>query len=130
MKWKTEKATLGFHMYQKYSKFWSISLGHFIKHKPLFSEGCSINLLGQLCMLHFCVWWFTRSKHCLPPYWAFWALDLRLWRYPIPQDLEHDDHEPQLYHLQSPVRKQNYNKKNSNIALQADGIPKLNFFWP
>ena len=24
----------------KYGKFWSASLGHFIKHKPLFSEEC------------------------------------------------------------------------------------------
>ena len=33
-KWKK---TLGF-VFQKYGKFWSILLGHFIKHKPLISE--------------------------------------------------------------------------------------------
>ena len=27
-------------LFQKYSKFWSILLGHFIKHKPLISEEC------------------------------------------------------------------------------------------
>ena len=27
-------------VFQKYSKFWSISIGHFIKHKPLISEEC------------------------------------------------------------------------------------------
>ena len=28
-------------MYIKYGKFWSVSLGHFIKHKPLISEECT-----------------------------------------------------------------------------------------
>ena len=27
-------------VFQKYGQFWSILLGHFIKHKPLFSEEC------------------------------------------------------------------------------------------
>ena len=27
---------------KKYGKFWSVSLEHFIKHKPLFSEECSV----------------------------------------------------------------------------------------
>ena len=38
VKWKTEKATLGYriHKYIKYDKFWSVSLNHFIKHKHKF----------------------------------------------------------------------------------------------
>ena len=38
-KWKTEKATLGFCIYEIW-QIWSISPGHFIKHKPLISEEC------------------------------------------------------------------------------------------
>ena len=34
-KWKKQ---LGFFIYIKYGKFWSILQGHFIKHKPLISE--------------------------------------------------------------------------------------------
>ena len=34
---KNEKSTWVF-IFQKYGKFWSILLGHFIKHKPLISE--------------------------------------------------------------------------------------------
>ena len=34
---KNRKSNFGFsYMYIKYGKFWSISLGYFIKHKPLF----------------------------------------------------------------------------------------------
>ena len=42
MKWKMEKATLGFRLsytYIKYGKIWSVSLELFIKQKSLFSEG-------------------------------------------------------------------------------------------
>ena len=39
---KNEKKYTGFRLfvYQKCGKFWSILLGHFIKHKPLISEEC------------------------------------------------------------------------------------------
>ena len=37
MKWKTKKTTCIF-VFQKYGKIWSVSLEHFIKHKPLISE--------------------------------------------------------------------------------------------
>ena len=37
MKWKMKNSTWIF-VFQKYGKFWSISQGHFIKHKPLISE--------------------------------------------------------------------------------------------
>ena len=36
----------------KYSKFWSTSLGHFIKHKPLISEECSNARLVDLQRFH------------------------------------------------------------------------------
>ena len=53
MKWKTEKGTLGFCIYIKYGKFWSLALELFIKHKPLFSEECSdqfFELISPWCM--------------------------------------------------------------------------------
>ena len=31
-------------LYIKYRKFWSVSLGHFIKHNPLISEECTLYL--------------------------------------------------------------------------------------
>ena len=34
---KNKKTTWVF-VFQKYGKFWSVSLGHFIKHNPLISE--------------------------------------------------------------------------------------------
>ena len=34
--WKTTRVFI----FQKYGKFWSVSLGHFINHKPLISEEC------------------------------------------------------------------------------------------
>ena len=34
--WNTKKK-----LFQKHSKFWSVSLGYFIKHKPLISEECT-----------------------------------------------------------------------------------------
>ena len=44
MKWKKKKTTWVF-VFQKYGKCWSISLGHFIKHKPLISEECKFNFI-------------------------------------------------------------------------------------
>ena len=41
MKWKTIK-TMWVFLYIKYSKFWSISLEHFVERKPLISEECII----------------------------------------------------------------------------------------
>ena len=35
---KNEKKTMIFFLFQKYGKFSSVSLGYFIKHKPLISE--------------------------------------------------------------------------------------------
>ena len=43
---KNRESHFGFSYIKKYGKFWSISLGHFIKHKPLISEECFI--IGQL----------------------------------------------------------------------------------
>ena len=37
MKWKMKKPIWVF-VFQQYGKFWSVSLEHFIKHKPLISE--------------------------------------------------------------------------------------------
>ena len=37
----TKKTTWIF-LWLKYGKIWSVSLGHFIKHKPLISEECSL----------------------------------------------------------------------------------------
>ena len=37
---KNEKSMWVF-IFQKYGKFWSVSLKHFIKHKPLISEQCT-----------------------------------------------------------------------------------------
>ena len=41
MKWKTKKTTW-VSVFQKYGKLWNISLGHFIKHKLLISEECTL----------------------------------------------------------------------------------------
>ena len=38
------KKTAWVFVFQKYSKFWSVLLGHFIKHKLLISEECQIRL--------------------------------------------------------------------------------------
>ena len=40
MKWKRKKTTRVF-LYIKYSKFWSVSLEHFVQRKPLISEECT-----------------------------------------------------------------------------------------
>ena len=37
---KKRKKTSWVFVFQKYGKFWSVSLGHFIQHKPLISEEC------------------------------------------------------------------------------------------
>ena len=43
MQWKMKKKNSKWvFIFQKYDKFWSISLGHFIKHKLLISEECNI----------------------------------------------------------------------------------------
>ena len=43
MKWKTKKNYMGvFILFQNYGKFCSISMEHFIKHKPLIFEECSM----------------------------------------------------------------------------------------
>ena len=39
---KNEKNYMGVFLYIKYGKFWSVSLGHSVEHKPLFSEECQI----------------------------------------------------------------------------------------
>ena len=36
---KSEK-TIWVYLFQKYGKFWSVSLDNFIKHKPFISEEC------------------------------------------------------------------------------------------
>ena len=37
---KRKKTTCVFVIFQKHGKFWSISFGNFIKHKPVISEEC------------------------------------------------------------------------------------------
>ena len=44
-KWKTKKK-IWVCVFQKYGKFWSILVGHFIKHKPLISEECRCRTMG------------------------------------------------------------------------------------
>ena len=41
------KKQLWVFVYIKYGKFWSVSPGHFIKHKPLISEECNISAYGH-----------------------------------------------------------------------------------
>ena len=54
---------MGFHLY-KYCKFWSVSLGHFIKHKRLISEECvHITYVSAFCTL----WFFLKHE----PVWHF-----------------------------------------------------------
>ena len=43
---KNEKKTTLVFLYIKYSKLWSISLEHFVKHKYLISEECGISKLA------------------------------------------------------------------------------------
>ena len=38
-----QKKTTWVFIFQKYGKFWSVSLEHFIKHKPYISEECSVH---------------------------------------------------------------------------------------
>ena len=38
---KVERNEKWFLVFQNYGKFWSVLLGHFIKHKPLISEECN-----------------------------------------------------------------------------------------
>ena len=38
MKWKWQKILHEFSTFQKYSKYWSVLLEHFIKHKPFISK--------------------------------------------------------------------------------------------
>ena len=64
MKWKRNKTTWVYFVFQKYSKFWSISLEHFIKNKPHISEEC----IGQ-SVEQFKIWnykfFFLYRKICL-----------------------------------------------------------------
>ena len=53
-KWKTKKTTWVF-VFQKSGKFWSISLGHFIKHKPHISEE-----------------WHYKNRTCNSSFFACW----------------------------------------------------------
>ena len=39
-----KKNTTWVFRFQKYGKFWSISLSHFIKHNPLISEECVVSM--------------------------------------------------------------------------------------
>ena len=47
-KWKKY---IWFFIFQKYGKFWSISLGYFIKHKPLISEKCESNFFSTSALI-------------------------------------------------------------------------------
>ena len=47
MEWKTKKTAWVF-LYIKYSKFWSVSLEHFVQHKPLISEEWLCVLLNMV----------------------------------------------------------------------------------
>ena len=49
---KNGKSNFGFlYTYIKYGKFWSISPGHFIKHKPLIYEECSENQPSRIIFI-------------------------------------------------------------------------------
>ena len=63
---KNEKNyNMGF-LFQKYGKFWSVSRGHFIKHKPLISEECtSCSYLFEMEKENRT---FSRSDHCNDPF--------------------------------------------------------------
>ena len=57
---KNEKTACVF-IFQKYGKFWSILLEHFIKHKPLISEewkgsGLNILLFSNVILISFIIW--------------------------------------------------------------------------
>ena len=90
MKWKTKKTTWVF-LYIKYSKFWSVSLEHFVECKPLISEEWKpeynptpslIVLIDQLCLPSWSnSWWcfcwccaaaVYRCRHVLYSHAAAW----------------------------------------------------------
>ena len=53
MKWKTKKTTCVF-LYIKYGKFWSVSQGHYVEHKPLISEEwCTVKIFEHAFVVCF-----------------------------------------------------------------------------
>ena len=52
--------TLWVFVCQKYGKFWSVLLGHFIKHKPLISEEWLCNIINSYTGL----WFFSKILCC------------------------------------------------------------------
>ena len=58
MKWKTITKTTWVFIFQKYGKFWSVSLELFVKHKHWNCEECS-------CSYNF-MWWTTIQLILLP----------------------------------------------------------------
>ena len=65
----------------KYSKFWSVSLEHFVERKPLFSEEGSININYQLLLLkftvvvlvQFCLFFWKVKVDCFSLFWTFFS---------------------------------------------------------
>ena len=54
-KWKMKKTSTWVFVFQKYGKFWSVSLELFIKQKPLISENC-------VAMKYVILWKYQRLK--------------------------------------------------------------------
>ena len=86
MKWKTKKTSWGF-VYIKYSKFWSVSLEHFVERKPLIYEEWGKTKqfkFTHLCLLNFFLLnWndFAQSKKTtwvffFIKYSKFWSISL------------------------------------------------------
>ena len=50
MIWKMKKTTWVF-IFQKYGKFWSVLLRHFINHKPLISEECCTHICAIFSLM-------------------------------------------------------------------------------
>ena len=65
-KWKKQ---LWVFVYIKYDKFWSISLGHFIKHEPLISEECKTEPKTKT----------GAEKTSFPDGWVFVKLNMKWW---------------------------------------------------
>ena len=94
MKWNTKKTTWVF-LYIKYSKFWSVSLEHFIERKPLISEEWDkkaiLNFFFQPCHLK------KELEFSERPTAVMWICQL-----PIPQICQHLDRLPRcMKHLAS-----------------------------
>ena len=58
MKWKTKK-TIWVFLYIKYSKFWIVSLEHFVEHKLLISEAWPSCYIGSQSIS----WWNRFLRH-------------------------------------------------------------------